>query len=94
MGEGGVRFDAGKGTFFWLYPSGFAGTNKATALGFEVADVEKAVDELTAKGITFEQYDLPGLKTDAHGVAEAEGWKGAWFKDTEGNIVALAQTGL
>jgi predicted enzyme related to lactoylglutathione lyase len=91
MGEGGARFDAGNGTFLWVYPSQFAGTNQATAIGFEVENVEKAVEDLSGKGITFEQYDLPGLKTDANGVAEGEGFKGAWFKDTEGNIIALAQ---
>jgi predicted enzyme related to lactoylglutathione lyase len=91
MGEGGARFDAGNGTFFWVYPSQFAGTNQATALGFEVDDVEKAVEQLSGKGVKFEQYDLPSLKTDARGIAEIEGWKGAWFKDTEGNIIALGE---
>jgi len=93
MGEGGARFDAGNGTFFWVYPSEFAGTNKATALGFEVQDIEKAVEMLSGKGITFQHYDMPSLKTDARGIAEAEGWKGAWFNDTEGNILAIAQIG-
>jgi catechol 2,3-dioxygenase-like lactoylglutathione lyase family enzyme len=90
---GGARFNAGNGTFFWVYPSEFAGTNQATAMGFDVDDVEKLVDELSAKGITFEQFDLPYGKTDARGIAEMEGWKGAFFKDSEGNILALGQTG-
>jgi len=93
MGEGGARFDGGGGTTFFVYPSQFAGTNKATALGFEVDDVDKAVDDLISRGITFEQYDLPNVKTNKHGVAEFGGWKGAWFKDTEGNIIAIAQAG-
>jgi predicted enzyme related to lactoylglutathione lyase len=91
MGEGGARLDAGNGTFFWLYPSQFDGTNQATALGFEVDDVVKAVETLSGKGVKFEQYDLDYVKTDSRGIAEIEGWKGAWFKDTEGNIIALGQ---
>jgi predicted enzyme related to lactoylglutathione lyase len=91
MGEGGARFDAGNGTSFYVYPSDFAGTNKATAVAFEVDDVEKVVDDLSKKGVTFEQYDLSYAKTNERGIAEIEGWKGAWFKDTEGNIVGLAQ---
>lgn len=89
--EGGARFDAGKGTFFWVYPSQFAGTNQATAMAFDVDNVEKEVDELTKKGITFEQFDLPYGKTDARGIAEMDGWKGAFFKDSEGNIIGLGE---
>ena len=44
---------------------------------------------MKAKGVKFEQYDMPGLKTDANGIAEMEGSKGAWFKDPEGNILSL-----
>jgi catechol 2,3-dioxygenase-like lactoylglutathione lyase family enzyme len=88
---GGARFDTGKGTFFWVYPSDFAGTNKATALGFDVDDVDKIVDDLIKKGVTFEQFDLSYGKTDARGIADMGGWKGAFFKDTEGNIIAVGQ---
>ena len=91
LGDGGARFDGGGGTTFYVYPSQFAGTNQATALGFEVDDIEKTVEVLSGNGVKFEQYDLPGLKTDSKGIAAIEGWKGAWFKDTEGNILALAQ---
>jgi catechol 2,3-dioxygenase-like lactoylglutathione lyase family enzyme len=88
---GGARFDAGNGTFFWVYPSEFAGTNQATAAGFDVDDVEKSVEELAGKGIKFEQFDLPYGKTDERGIADFGEWKGAFFKDTEGNIIALGQ---
>ena len=80
---GGVRWD--------LYPSEFAGTNQATAATFIVDDVEKVVDELTARGVVFEQYDFPGLKTDAKGIATLDTMKGAWFKDSEGNILVVEQ---
>ena len=87
----GVTYESG-GTWMLVYPSQFAGTNQATCMTFEVSDVEAAVDELVGKGITFEQYDFPGLKTDSRGIAELEGSKGAWFKDPDGNILAVSQT--
>jgi predicted enzyme related to lactoylglutathione lyase len=87
----GVTYESG-GTWMLVYPSQFAGTNQATSMTFEVSDVEAAVDELVGKGITFEQYDFPGLKTDARGLAEIEGSKGAWFKDPDGNILAVGHT--
>ena len=89
--EGGCRFDGAGGTEFWVYPSQFAGTNKATAMGFEVDNIEKVVEELASKGIKFEQYDLDTVKTDARGIAQFADFKGAWFKDSEGNILAIAQ---
>jgi hypothetical protein len=49
------------------------------------------VEHLSGQGITFEQYDLPGLQTDEHGIAEIQGERGAWFKDPDGNILAIGQ---
>jgi len=86
---GGALYRAGSSMVF-VYPSEFAGTNKATAATFVVADVPAAVEELRGKGVTFEEYDLPGLKTE-NGVADIEGVKGAWFRDTEDNILALTE---
>ena len=60
-----------------------------TILNFPVADVEKAVDELTAKGISFEHYDMGNLKTDKKGIAHFPGITQAWFKDPAGNILSL-----
>ena len=79
-------------TQFSVYRSEFAGTNKATALTFEVDDIEREVRELKEKGIFFEHYDVPGLKQqgDLH---IAEGFKTAWFKDPDGNILSLAEGG-
>ena len=56
-----------------------------------VHDVEREVAELKAKGVRFEEYDTPGMKTE-DGIATAGGAKAAWFKDSEGNIMALIQT--
>lgn len=85
----GVTYEAG-GTWFLVYPSQFAGTNKATYLSFEVQDVETAAKELRDRGIVFEEYDMPGLKT-VDGIAEIQGVKGAWFKDPDGNILSVGE---
>ena len=90
FGEGFVVKSGDTG--FTVYRSDFAGTNKATALTFEVDDIEDEVRELKEKGIFFEHYDLPGLKQ--HGdLHVAEGFKTAWFKDPDGNILSLAEGG-
>jgi catechol 2,3-dioxygenase-like lactoylglutathione lyase family enzyme len=86
---GGIYFQAGSSRVF-VYPSEFAGTNQATAAGFDVDDIEAAVEELRGKGVTFQEYDMPGLKTE-NGIAELEGEKAAWFKDPSGNILSLGQ---
>jgi hypothetical protein len=59
-------------------------------MSFEVDDVEKAVKELRDRGVTFEEYDMPGLKT-VNGIADIQGVKGAWFKDLDGNILAVGE---
>ena len=86
----GVVYEA-SGTWFLVYPSQFAGTAQSTAMTFEVSDLEPVIDELVGRGITFEQYDFPGLKTDKRGIAEIQGERGAWFKDPDGNILAVGQ---
>jgi catechol 2,3-dioxygenase-like lactoylglutathione lyase family enzyme len=86
----GITYRSGD-TYFDLYPTQFAGTAQHTIGGFAVADVESAVADLRGKGVTFEQYDMPGLKTDENGIADLAGEKGAWFKDPEGNILSVFQ---
>ena len=88
--EGGVMYGSG-GTRFLLYPSEFAGAPQQTVATWFVDDVDAIVVELTGKGITFEQYDLPGLQTDERGIAETGPFKGAWFKDPDGNILNVGQ---
>jgi predicted enzyme related to lactoylglutathione lyase len=90
--EGGVQYKTADGTQFWVYPSEFAGTNKATAMGFMARDLSAEMDDLKARGVKFEEYDIPGVKT-VDGIAEfAPGDRGAWFKDSEGNIIALFES--
>ena len=73
-----------------VYRSDFAGTNQATAVTWEVDDIEREVDELKARGIMFEHYDMEGLEErgDLY-VDEGAGYKVAWFKDPDGNILNL-----
>ena len=73
-----------------VYRSEFAGTNKATALTFDVADIQEEVRGLKEKGIAFEHYDLEGLKANGD-IFEGEGMKTAWFKDPDGNILSLIE---
>ena len=86
----GILYEAGDGTKFLVYPSQFAGTSQATCITFDVADFDVTMKDLREKGITFEDYDLPYLKT-VDGVAEIAGTKGAWFKDPDGNILAIGE---
>ena len=87
--EQGVMLRTSAGSKILLYPRG-ATTADHTVCSFEVADVEAAVAELRGNGITFEEYDFPGLKTE-NGIATIGDQKAAWFKDTEGNILALGE---
>jgi catechol 2,3-dioxygenase-like lactoylglutathione lyase family enzyme len=86
---GGILYKAGD-SYFSLYPTQFAGTAQHTLGAFMVRDVEAAMAALRAKGVTFEEYDLPGLKT-VNGIAELGGERGAWFKDPEGNILSVVE---
>ena len=85
----GAYYQVGDSRFL-LYPSQFAGTNEATAASFEVEDVDATVAELKERGVVFEEYDLPGLKTEG-GIVEDAGFRGGWFKDPDGNILAVAE---
>ncbi len=84
--DGMTGFTSG-GIPILLYESEFAGTNQANALAWSVGDdFDRTVEELRSKGVTFERYDLPGLALDGD-VHVAEGFKGVWFKDPDGNIL-------
>ena len=88
---GGVVYECGGRSWVFLYPSAGAGTSKASQLFWQVKDVEAEVAALRAKGVVFEEYDMPGLKT-VNGILTARGNKAAWFKDTEGNILAIIES--
>lgn len=89
--EGGVLYEFGKNTACFLYPTPNAGTSRASQAFWQVDDIEREVKELRARGVKFEDYDLPGERSPT-GVVTAGGAKAAWFKDTEGNIMAIIQS--
>lgn len=92
--DGGVRYQCGSGSAIHVYPSAEnAGKSTATLAGFLVSDIEARVDELTANGASFEQYEMESIKTDERGIAQLGDAKGAWLKDPDGNIVSLNQEG-
>jgi catechol 2,3-dioxygenase-like lactoylglutathione lyase family enzyme len=86
---GGIMFQC-KNSRFFLYPTQFAGTAQNTAISWDVDQIDREVKDLRSRGIKFEEYDMPGLKT-VDGIASFDGDKVAWFKDTEGNILAINQ---
>ncbi len=86
---GGVLYECG-GAEVFLYPTPNAGTSKASQAFWSVRDIEAEVAELKSRGVRFEEYDTPHLKTK-NGIATGRGAKTAWFKDTEGNTMAVSQ---
>jgi catechol 2,3-dioxygenase-like lactoylglutathione lyase family enzyme len=84
-----LQYRAGE-IVFVVYPSEYAGTNRATALTWSVGDqLERTVETLKGKGVTFERYDLPDTvrRGDIHVSGEI---RNAWFKDPDGNIHAIS----
>src|SRR5687767_7789713 len=91
---GGVAYEFGKNTAAFLYDAGdSAGTSKASQAFWQVEDVEREVAQLKSRGVVFEHYegDEIGGMTMQGDIATGGGTKAAWFKDTEGNIMALIQ---
>lgn len=84
---GGVMYAAG-GSSFLVYPSSYAGTNKATALSFQIPEgaFDAEVADLRARGVEFQTFDAEGLTWD-DGVATFDGTRSAWFEDPDGNIL-------
>jgi len=88
--NGGVVYEFAGGTACFLYPTPNAGSSKASQLFWSVDDVDGLIGKLKVRGVVFEDYDIPGEKSAA-GAVTAGGAKAAWFKDSEGNIMALIQ---
>jgi catechol 2,3-dioxygenase-like lactoylglutathione lyase family enzyme len=72
-----------------IYPKSNHVPATFTVLNFPVQDVDLAVDELTKRGVRFENYDLPDLKTDEKGIMRGNGPTISWFKDPAGNILSV-----
>jgi catechol 2,3-dioxygenase-like lactoylglutathione lyase family enzyme len=80
----------GSGIFVYLSPDN-AGSSTATVAGWSVDDLDAVMADLASRGVEFERYDQPGLKTDANGVFDAGDFRAAWFKDPDGNTFAVTQ---
>ena len=76
--------------FAYLSPEN-AGRNPATSAGWAVDDLDATMAELAARGVVFEQYDQPGIKTDPRGVFDAGPFRAAWMKDPDGNTLAMTE---
>jgi catechol 2,3-dioxygenase-like lactoylglutathione lyase family enzyme len=87
---GGLLYRSRGDAWFLLFPSSGAGTAQHTVAGWVVDDLEAEAAELRNRGVAFEDYDLPGLRT-VDGVATTPAGKAAWFKDSEGNLLGMIQ---
>ena len=88
---GGVIYECGNGSSVFMYPSPGAGTSKASTAFWGVDDIEAEVAALKARGVVFEEYDMGTFKTVDHMVTTAGIGRSAWFKDPDGNTIALFQ---
>jgi catechol 2,3-dioxygenase-like lactoylglutathione lyase family enzyme len=90
--EQSVAYPCADGTALFVYESPEnAGRNPATGAGWEVDDLDATMSELAARGVVFEQYDQPGIKTDQRGVFDAGAFRAAWVKDPDGNTLAMTE---
>jgi catechol 2,3-dioxygenase-like lactoylglutathione lyase family enzyme len=95
---GGLRYRCGSGEFA-LFESAGAASGDHTQMAWEVDDIEATVTALRDRGVEFEEFDLPGLRT-VGGIAKVEGnypskgglgERAAWFHDSEGNLLGIGQ---
>ncbi|HSJ53416.1 MAG TPA: VOC family protein [Anaerolineae bacterium] len=84
----GLVYEAGRGSRIMLYPRDRPSSSDATSIGFVVDDVRGTVRDLKARGVTFEEYDIPGIKT-VDGIATMGPEEAAWFQDPDGNIIGV-----
>jgi catechol 2,3-dioxygenase-like lactoylglutathione lyase family enzyme len=88
---GMLAYSGPSGYIFQLYETEAAGTAQNTQMGWSTDDLDADMTELRERGVVFEEYDLPGLKTE-NGVAFVGTERSAWFTDTEGNTICISQT--
>jgi catechol 2,3-dioxygenase-like lactoylglutathione lyase family enzyme len=96
---GGVRYVCGDSDFV-LFETAGAPSGTHTQMAFDVTDLEATMAEMRVRGVVFEEYDVPGLRT-VDGIVHVEGnypskggvgEKGAWFRDSEGNLLGIGQS--
>ena len=89
--EGTLVLSLSSGNKALMYPKPNHQPATFTVLNFPVKSVDEAVSELSQRGVRFEIYNEPGLKTDAHGISRGNGPTIAWFKDPAGNILSVLE---
>ena len=94
---GGLRYKCGT-TFFVVFQSTGRASGEFTQMAWEVDDIEAVVSDLKSRGVEFEEVDLPGMKTvnsiadiDGNYPSKGRGERGAWFRDSEGNLLGIGQ---
>ena len=88
--RGELVYQVGEGSHLVVYQRSASANTDHIELAFMVDDIESTVNELREKGIAFEEYNLPGVVAQ-HGIVQLNGEKVAWFKDPEGNLLAIAE---
>src|SRR5688500_15380481 len=88
--EAGIFFQAGGGTMVFVYPRPGSEPATQTVAEFQVRDIDEVVGSLAGRGVNFQDYDMPGLKTAGH-IAQLGPYRAAWFTDPDGNILAINQ---
>lgn len=86
----GLLVYSGPGSGFEIYQTENAGTAKNTQMSFITDDLDGEMERLRARGVVFEDFDVPGMKT-VNGVATTDEMKSAWFRDTEGNFLCVTE---
>jgi hypothetical protein len=87
---GGLWYECADGTWFIVTPSAFAGTAQNTAASFQVTGIEQVMSDMRERGVVFEEYDLPDIKT-VDGLVALGRYKAAWFKDADDNIIEISE---
>lgn len=88
--EGAIFYELAGGTRFTIYPTPNTQRGGHTQIGFVTNNIEAEVAELRSRGVVFEEYDFPGLKTE-NGIVQTGTVRAAWFKDSEGNTIGIVQ---
>ncbi|MET3566440.1 hypothetical protein SAMN04515691_2792 [Leifsonia sp. 98AMF] len=88
--EGGVLYGTGSEAKIFVYETGNAGTAQNTAMCWLTPDIEATMAHLRERGVTFADYDFPGLHTE-NGIATDDMGRSAWFQDSEGNYLCLTE---
>jgi len=95
--DGGLRYVCGT-TEFHLFQSSGAASGESTQIGFEVRDIDRVVADLRSRGVVFESFDIAGFEIEDDIVvvpdnypSKGSGERGAFFRDSEGNLLAIGQ---